>query len=223
MPSLFSGKMGNSFITAFSRLKNNWIETSLGGRITCNPTHSFTDLMKSLYVSAQLDYPKFYKMDNLCKLAFITSEYLLKDKELKGRYDGDDVGIVLENKSASIDTDSKHAESIKDKSNYFPSPSIFVYTLPNIAIGEICIKNGIKGENALFIFDKFNATFLEGYIKSLLIEEKILCCIGGWIEYSELGYESFMFLVEPENNVEQKDQTIPFNLEEISKLYNKID
>lgn len=212
-------RMDKSFITGYNIIRKNYVET---------PNHQirgegkeFSEFIKGLYQEYKIDYPKFYKMDNLCKLAFVASELLLKETDLKKRYSDEDLGIILCNGSSSIDSDSKHVESIIDKSNYFPSPSIFVYTLPNIAIGEICIRNSIKGENALFVFEEFNIEFSVNYIESLLRQKRINACIGGWIEYSEKGFDSFLFSVESESMLEPKQAAIPFSTEEIRKLYLK--
>src|SRR5690606_9811213 len=104
---------------------------------------------KQVYKENNSAYPKFFKMDNLCKLAFLASEFLLEDSKI-GSTTQENMGIVLSNKSSSLNTDRKHQATINDKDNYFPSPALFVYTLPNIMIGEISIRHQIKGENVFF-------------------------------------------------------------------------
>jgi hypothetical protein len=59
--------------------------------------------------------------------------------------------LVFANRSSSLDTDFKYQESINSQENYFPSPAVFVYTLPNICVGEISIKHKMQTENA-FLF-----------------------------------------------------------------------
>jgi hypothetical protein len=44
------------------------------------PTENFSDFAKEAYKSLALNYPKFHKMDNLSKLAFLASEMILKMK-----------------------------------------------------------------------------------------------------------------------------------------------
>jgi hypothetical protein len=44
------------------------------------PTENFSDFAKEAYKSLELNYPKFHKMDNLSKLAFLASEMILKTK-----------------------------------------------------------------------------------------------------------------------------------------------
>ena len=86
-------------------------------------------------------------MDNLSKLGWLASEVLLKNSFDKENYQPEEIGIVLANANSSLDKDIKYWESVQDMA----SPSLFVYTLPNIVIGEICIRNHFKGENALYI------------------------------------------------------------------------
>src|SRR6185437_1515409 len=115
----------------------------------------------SIYQHFNIVYPKFYKMDNLSKLGWLTTEILLKDEiEI---YLPEETGVVLSNADSSLDTDLKYFETVKD----IPSPALFVYTLPNILIGEICIRNNFKGENAFFIADQFDSGTMEQYVSNL--------------------------------------------------------
>lgn len=70
------------------------------------PTENFSDFAKEAYKSLELNYPKFHKMDNLSKLAFLASEMILKDE------DHSRTALVFANRSSSLDTDFKYQESI---------------------------------------------------------------------------------------------------------------
>lgn len=149
------------------------------------------EFLTSLYRHLNLDYPKFYKMDHLSKLGWLASEIVLKDSRLPGEWQPEDVGIVLTNANSSLDTDIKYLDTVKD----IPSPAVFVYTLPNIMIGEISIRNKFKGENAFFIFDRFDAAFLEQYVGQLLDTGLLKACICGWVDVLEEEYRAAVFLV----------------------------
>ncbi|MEO8086929.1 MAG: 3-oxoacyl-ACP synthase [Bacteroidota bacterium] len=159
--------------------------------------------IKELYKELKCEYPKFYKMDNLCKLAFVASELLLKDRTL--HYEKDEIALVLSNAGSSLDTDKTYYHSVADKSNYFPSPAVFVYTLPNIMIGEICIRHQFLGENAFFITEKFDGDLLTEYSANLLSSGKAKCVITGWIEINGNNWEAAMFLVEASGNESLKE------------------
>ncbi|MCD0477249.1 3-oxoacyl-ACP synthase [Chryseobacterium sp. LC2016-29] len=152
-------------------------------------TENFSDFAKEAYKSLELSYPKFHKMDNLSKLAFLASEMILKND------DNSKTALVFANKSSSLDTDFKYQESINSQENYFPSPAVFVYTLPNICVGEISIKHKMQTENAFFVLDEFDEDFLNAYAKQILQSgkaEKVLC---GWVELYQESYKAFVYLL----------------------------
>ncbi|WP_321539372.1 hypothetical protein [Flavobacterium piscinae] len=96
-------------------------------------------------------------MDNLSKLAFLASEVLLSEQIIAEAENN--VALVFANRSSSLDTDVKFQQSIDDKENYYPSPAVFVYTLPNICVGEISIKHQLKSENAFLCLKKIMKYF----------------------------------------------------------------
>jgi hypothetical protein len=150
----------------------------------------------SVYQHFQLNYPKFYKMDNLSKMGWLASELLLKDSFKKDNYQSEEVGLILANSNSSLDNDIKYFDSLKE----FASPSLFVYTLPNIVIGEICIRNHFKGEHAFFIQDTFDAAFMEQQVKYMLDNDILKACICGWIDVLDQDYKAVLFLVERQKN-----------------------
>ena len=150
---------------------------------------NFSDFAKEAYKNLELNYPKFHKMDNLSKLAFLASEMILKDN------DHSRTALVFANKSSSLDTDSKYQESINSEENYYPSPAVFVYTLPNICVGEISIKHKMQTENAFFVLDEFDEQFLNDYSEQILQSgkaDKVLC---GWVELYRESYNAFVYLL----------------------------
>jgi len=172
--------------------------------------------LKALYKYLNLKYPKFYKMDELSKLGFIASELLLQNKTMKPILDNldlDSVGIVLQNADSTIDVDSNFYDSIVDEKKHFPSPALFVYTLPNIVLGEISIRNKFKGENALFIFEKYNADFGVNYINGLFEKNKIDACIGGWFNAKGGEYDAFLYFVARSQDAD--------NEHEVENILNK--
>ena len=186
---------------------------------------NFAAYIKNLYKKEQVSYPKFYKMDNLSKLGFLTAELLIKNSDVLKKYEKEEIGVVIANSSSSLDTDLDYQELIKDKSNYFPSPSVFVYTLPNILIGEICIKHQIKGENSFFVSEELDPEQIIDYVTHLFEQGKIQACICGWIELLRDKYHSSLFLVERMDDtkpVSDVDNGINnFNADNIYKFFNK--
>jgi hypothetical protein len=195
---------------------NNLVEFRMEG----NP--GFPDFIKSVYNKYLLDYPKFFKMDNLSKLGFITGELLLKGKDLS-HYTNEDIGVVMANSSSSLDTDERYYATIKNSSDYFPSPSLFVYTLPNIMIGELSIKYKLQGENAFFVFDDLDMDFICNYVNNLMDTNKIQSCVAGWVDLYNDKYEAILCLIEKECSKERSGLDMKYTIENIKMLYsNKI-
>jgi hypothetical protein len=149
-----------TYIQSYCRIQNNEIILNGDSVFKLEPT-TFSDFSKKAIQKFEISYPKFFKMDNLSKLAFLGAELLLKS-ELDAATENN-TALVFSNKSSSLDTDVKHQNSISDKENYYPSPAVFVYTLPNICLGEISIRHQLKSENSFFIFADFNPKFMEKY------------------------------------------------------------
>lgn len=204
-----------NYISSFCKIKNG--EVNLNGEVVFSNKESINpeEFIRAVYKHFQMNYPKFYKMDNLCKLAFVCSELLLRSNVLDN-YQKKDIAIVIGNSASSLEIDKEHQRSINDKANYFPSPANFVYTLPNILIGEIAIRNKIKGENTFFIFDKFDAPFMARYIDMLLNKNKAQICIAGWVDLFENKYEAELYIVEKKTN----GLNILNNEQELNKLIN---
>lgn len=175
------------------------------------------EFLMAAYQHAGIKYPKFYKMDNLSKLGWLAAEALLKDSLEEGKYQPEDVAIVLMNASSSLDADLRYFESTKE----FASPALFVYTLPNIVMGEICIKHKFRGENAFFIFEAFNADFIHKYVSNGINNNILQACICGWVEFFGNGYKAVLFLVEKNRGGDELADTsrMVFTQENLNNIY----
>lgn len=177
-----------------------------------NKSAGLSDFLLSVYQYFQINYPKFYKMDNLSKLGWLASELLLTDFK-KDKYQPEEIGLVLANSNSSLDNDIKYFDSLKE----FASPSLFVYTLPNIVIGEICIRNHFKGEHAFFIQDTFDTGFISRQVNYLLDKDILKACICGWVDVLEQDYKAVLFLVEKQKS----ENSVLFSAENMDSIFNK--
>lgn len=147
-----------------------------------------SSLLTALYKQIIGNYPKYYKMDGLCRLGFIASELLLKAERDEGSFTEDinkTRAIVFFNRSSSIASDKKYLASIVEKDNYFPSPSVFVYTLPNIVTGEIAIRNGYHGETSFYILPHKNELLMQDIIETTFMDEQTTSVLTGWLDYED--------------------------------------
>lgn len=168
------------------------------------------DWKKILYQKIGGDYPKFYKMDVLSKLAFLGLKSI-EDNLDQQSFSDEDIALIFANSKSSADTDQKFIESYTNE-NGRPSPSLFVYTLPNILTGELAIYKKWYGENLFFIQEKFDPEFFIEQI-NFNFSKGVKACLCGWVEANENQEECFLFFVE--NSTEE------LTGETIMNLYNQ--
>lgn len=142
------------------------------------------EFLTTAYRALGFNYPKFFKMDNLCKLAFLAAEVLLQ--KIVCNESTENLSIVLFNSASSLDNDEKFNASLAD----FPSPSLFVYTLPNVMLGELCIRHKIYGENILFVTEKPNMEQIVEQVKIVAKETDMRHFICGYIDFYKENYEA---------------------------------
>lgn len=146
-------------------------------------TETGDKMLVELYRRFAGDYPKFFKMDTLCRLGFIAAEILLNEKI--SQCEKEQMSVILANRSASIKNDTDYLATISE-GNYYPSPSLFVYTLPNIVTGEIAIRHHIQGETSFYILE--SPEQLEPIIKSYFsspLKGGPRGALTGWCECSK--------------------------------------
>lgn len=203
-------------IETYCHIRNNRIYRD-GKLLFEAPGTDLKGFLKSAYKFLNPGYAKFYKMDELSKLGFLAAEVLSPafDKQLRP----EETGVILSNTHSTWVTDLRHQQTISDAENFFPSPAIFVYTLPNIMTGEISIRHRFRGENAFFIFEKFNPELITDYINRLIMSKKIKACLGGFVDRSTDGYDAFVYYLRTGKNSTKKPN---HKAAEVRKLYEII-
>lgn len=155
----------------------------------------FREVMRSTYKALGIDHAKFHKMDPLSKLAFLTAEVILGEAKRAGSF-SEETALVFANHSSCIDSDRKYQQSLDDPGNEWPSPAVFVYTLPNICLGEISIRHQLFTESCFFIAKEFDPATMNRYADPLLqagIAQQVLCA---WVEKNDDHYTSFAYLLD---------------------------
>lgn len=142
-------------------------------------TENFAEYIRAEYKALNDANLKFFKMSDLAKLAYVGCEKLLAGRCLKEEYEPRDIAIILSNRSASLDDDRIHQKNIESPEG--ASPAVFVYTLPNVAAGEVCIRKGFKGDNTFFIEDA-PTSLCEDYARYLITRGHAKAVVWGWCE-----------------------------------------
>jgi hypothetical protein len=100
--------------------------------------------------------------------------------------------LLLFNSVSSLDNDEKFQASMSD----FPSPSLFVYTLPNLMIGELCIRYKIHGENILFVSENHNFEQIMEQVKIAADETAMRYFICGYVDFYKESYKASLRFIE---------------------------
>jgi hypothetical protein len=196
--------MSDVFVANYTSFKNGVLKIQNQNKIQLS--HNLNEC----YELMKMDYPKFFKMDNLSKLVMICCEKLLSVETLHA-IDLNSTAIVFTTADGCLETDEKYWAS----TNNSPSPALFVYTLPNIAVGELSIRYKMKGETATFISENFNVKFQTDYVHLLFQNKKIKACVAGWANFYGGNAEAFFYLAL------QNQNDLPLNAPNIQNIFEE--
>lgn len=141
--------------------------------------------LTALYKQFCPDYPHFYRMDPLSRLGHVAAELLLQSETALTDEERDSRAVILFNRSSSAISDARHLESIAQADNFFPSPSTFIYTLPNIVTGEIAIRHRLHGETSFFILPGRDEHLEQIILGATLPQTTASSVITGWIDAAD--------------------------------------
>lgn len=150
-------------------------ETLLNGKVISNSSIS------GLYREFIGDYPKFFKMDSLCKLGFVAADLILKGQISEHK---ENAAIILFNRNGSLITDRNYQKTIADD-NFFPSPALFVYTLANIVTGEIAIRHKIYGESSFYVLPHKDDEMIDDVVNNAYLTSNPSFILTGWVDYDD--------------------------------------
>ena len=147
--------------------------------------HTGSAMLTEIYRAQLGDWPKFFKMDTLSKVGYLASELLLKDlgeRRLEGEEYTLGRAVVLFGTTASLCADRNYQETIQDSENYYPSPALFVYTLPNIVTGEIAIRNHYRGETSFYVLDGYDSRSMAFHLHCSFQDNVTESVLAGWVD-----------------------------------------
>ena len=107
-----------------------------------------------------------------------------------------DGAVILFNRSSSFNADSHFEETIRDRNNFFPSPAVFVYTLPNIVTGEIAIRNKYFGETSFYVLKEKKLDVIAEHVEYAFEDDSETASIlWGWVDYMNTDdFEALMLV-----------------------------
>lgn len=136
-------------------------------------------LLIEIYRKYVGDYPKYHKMDSLSRLAFLATELLLSRGDVP---QDSERATIFFNRTSSVVADRCHLGCIAKPGEFYPSPSVFLGTLPNIATGEIAIRHGYTGETSLYITDFRDEALMKKVVSSSFSQGGFRSLICGFVD-----------------------------------------
>lgn len=186
--------MKRNRILSYCHLTN--VEVNVNGKLL--EIHSGDDVkswFSNIYNYIGSAYPKFFKMDRLCKAGLLASDLVMRESGFFSEEVKENGAVVCFNSAGSLDDDAIYQQTIQQPDEYFPSPAVFVYTLANIVAGEMCIRHKIMGESSFYISQNFPVGQFVAEVEERLAEEGTDFVLGGWVDFDNGKSDVFLMLV----------------------------
>ncbi|MBV6405352.1 MAG: hypothetical protein IT228_11845 [Flavobacteriales bacterium] len=116
---------------------------TLDGTPLATPGGTPEEALRTCYQALAMDYPKFHKMDLAAKLTVLVAEPVVRVARERGADLTEATGVLALGASGCLGTDVEHWRV--RQATGLASPAVFVYTLPNIGVGELTIRHGMHG------------------------------------------------------------------------------
>lgn len=200
-----------SRIIHYCRITNDGVVLD-GEKLLSFESADTAENLLALYRYIAQDYPKFYKMDLMSKTSFLGVELLKSSCRALASAPEDAVALLFANSESSSETDTRFRDSYEIER--LPGPSLFVYTLPNVALGEISIRNKWYGEHMFAVFPNFAPAYFADH-GELLLADGAEWVIGGWVNVKN-GPDALIFVMD---KVEDGEGPVSRPDERLGKLY----
>ena len=92
----------------------------------------------------------------------------------------EDRGLLICTLNGSVLADRKHLSTFSEE--YYPSPAIFINTLPNVVVGEIAVTHQIQGETTLVMLPSLDDACLETLLRTTLAATTPSALIAGFVD-----------------------------------------
>ncbi|HQV52129.1 MAG: hypothetical protein IPH21_02100 [Flavobacteriales bacterium] len=184
---------------------------TVNGKLLAEPTSSPDTDLNNAWSALGIELPRFPRMDRSSKLVAICgSSFFIEGGALAG-HSKETIGMVIMGKHGSMDTDSKYQAQL-DADNH-ASPGQFVYTLPNIAMGEFSIQHGLYGSGLCLLNNAPDLSQMREACVILLHDHGMDAIVCGWSDiFADQATATFMVVTE---------RTLAdWNAAELEKIFN---
>lgn len=195
-------------IASWVRITSEKVSSSIDTGIKYIDNQCVTDAYRKL----SINHPKFFKMDGQSKLGFVGSYILLDEIRSELGVNDEAVAMLFANSSSSLNTDRIYQETVGSEGT--GSPAKFVYTLPNIVIGEVCIYWKQFNETQFLVQSKFDAELLFQHAQIMFAESNCNYVLIGWTEVGNDEQDGLFVLLA-------KNEGTVATVNDLSQLYTQ--
>lgn len=182
---------------------------TLDGTVLATPTGTPDEALRTAYQAMAMDYPKFHKMDRAAKLAVLVAEPVLRVARERGADLAEATAVLALSRSGSGSSDVDHWRVRQDTG--LASPAVFVYTLPNIGVGEITIRHGIHGPSLCLMTEGPDSPESVMAARLLRRDPRVRWLVCLWSDIFADHFEAQAVLFGPDNDLpNQADATTLF-------------
>ena len=137
-------------------------------------------LITEIFKKHVADNSRFFKMDLYSRLAYVGTTLLAK--ETLEDCAPEDRALFVFTQNGSVLADRKHLSTFSNPEEFFPSPAVFINTLPNVVLGEIAVRNCIKGETTLVLLPFRDEAAIDRIMEATLSATRPSAVICGWVD-----------------------------------------
>ncbi|HQW86847.1 MAG TPA: hypothetical protein PLH93_06665 [Flavobacteriales bacterium] len=182
---------------------------TLNGTLLAAPSAPPVEALRAAYQALAMDYPKFHKMDLAAKLTVLVAEPVLRVARDRGADLAEGTAVLALSRSGSGSSDVEHWRVRQDTG--LASPAVFVYTLPNIGVGELTIRHGIHGPSLCLMTDGPHSAESVMAARLLRRDPRVRWLVCLWSDIFAARFEAQAVLFGPDDDpTNQADPTTLF-------------
>lgn len=188
-------------IIHYSRLRNDTLiaDGVIIAGLDKSEAKTTEERLNLFYKKAGFNYLKFFKMDPFCKAGMLCllpfAEYLHSHPRAS------EGGLLLFTDSGCSMADEEHIRLVTEAA---ASPAVFVYTLPNIVLGEWSIFSRWVGYGQCFMLSQFKATYLAERIAAFKSDFPQAPVVASWLSVNDDCLDGILFICHEGVTSEQK-------------------
>jgi len=151
---------------------------TVDGKELASSTGDIDQDLTNAWAAMKVELPRFVRMDRNSKLVSIAAAPFFTAEGIITKYPKDRIGMVIMGTHGSMETDQRYLDQLLAENH--ASPGLFVYTLPNIAMGELSIQHGLHGSGLCLLSEAPDVGQLRDACEILLRDHDMEAVICGW-------------------------------------------